>query len=104
MWAVWLVNADLSGADLTEANLSGADLRHTNLTGADLRSANLTGANLKEADLTEANLSGADLTDASGLTDKQLCRAKSLYQAGDLFEEVLKKECPKKLFDPEDDK
>ncbi len=69
-----LINADLSGADLSEAdlrkaNLSWADLSDANLSGADLTGAILTGAdlsgaNLREADLSKANLTWADLTRA----------------------------------------
>jgi uncharacterized protein YjbI with pentapeptide repeats len=43
----WLVDADLSGA---------------NLRGAQLRLANLSGANLSGADLSKTNLGGANLT------------------------------------------
>ena len=51
---VWMWEADLHGADLTEANLDGAHLRNADLTGA-----NLTDADLSNADLTGAYLSGA---------------------------------------------
>ena len=62
-----LSRADLSGADLSEADLSGVDLSRANLSGADLSRANLSGAdlsraNLSGADLSRAYLSGADLS------------------------------------------
>ncbi len=50
-----LIQAVLSGANLSGANLSGANLSRANLFGADLSRANLFGA-----DLSGANLSGAN--------------------------------------------
>ena len=91
-----LIDADMSGWDLTgddfsnkviiDANLSntvfvGADLSNavligTTIIGADLTDANLTGVILNDKDLTGTILRGADLTDASltgvDLTDKDL--------------------------------
>ncbi len=63
------VQANLSGADLTDANLrgaalGGADLTGAYLTGADLAAADLTGAILTGANLNWTDLRGADLTDA----------------------------------------
>jgi len=68
--SAFLLDVNLSGADLSLANLSGADLSLANLSGADLSYADLSGAelsdaNLSRADLTNANLSGADLTNAN---------------------------------------
>jgi hypothetical protein len=51
-----LDNANLSGADLSNAKLSNSYLRRSNLFGADLRYSNLS-----DADLTGANLSGVDI-------------------------------------------
>jgi uncharacterized protein YjbI with pentapeptide repeats len=67
---LFLVDDDLSAANLSGANLSGADffginLSGANLTGANLSGANLTGANLSGANLTGDNLSGANLTGAN---------------------------------------
>jgi uncharacterized protein YjbI with pentapeptide repeats len=52
---------------LLEANLTGADLGKASLRGADLWAANLSGANLQ----------GADLTTSSGLTQKDIAKAKT---------------------------
>jgi uncharacterized protein YjbI with pentapeptide repeats len=64
-----LINANLSGADLScavlcNANLSGADLRYAKLSGADLYNAKLSGANLCNADLNHADLRYANLSNA----------------------------------------
>ena len=89
------VDAELSGADLSDvyadrpvfararlrwatlhyaifinADLSGADLSHADLFGATLRSADLSGATLQLADLTGAHLSQVD-----GLTQDELDKA-----------------------------
>mgnify|MGYP003466268306 FL=1 len=81
-----LSEADFSQADLSEANLSGSNLswailRGTQLEKADLtrailyrsnlRYANLSGAILQGADLREANLQGANL-ETVDLSDAQL--------------------------------
>jgi uncharacterized protein YjbI with pentapeptide repeats len=55
-----LIEADLTGVDLTKANFHEA-----NLGGAKLIEAILEGANFCRADLYKTNLSGADLTDAN---------------------------------------
>jgi len=60
-----LREADLSGANLVGANLFGADFSGANLVGADLSRAILWGAILWGADLWGANLSGADLSRAN---------------------------------------
>jgi very-short-patch-repair endonuclease len=57
--------ANLSGAYMSEANLSGADLSYADLSGADLSYANLNEAYLDCANLSGANLSGANLTRAN---------------------------------------
>lgn len=77
-----LLEANLSGADLSDAglcraNLFGANLSGANLTGADLRGANLiktnlAGADLSGADLSQVNLTHADLSGAV-LTDVFYC-------------------------------
>lgn len=71
----WLMNLDLSNADLGSANLSGAVLSSANLTGAtlwntdlsgtDLSNLDFTGAKLNYTNLTGAELGGANLTNAS---------------------------------------
>ncbi len=53
---LYLVESDLSGADLSEAILVGAQAWYANFSGA-----NLSGATLVEANLNGANLSGAKL-------------------------------------------
>ena len=60
-----LIEADLSGANLTSANLAGAILREVNLAGANLTGANLAGANLTAANLKGVNLDGAKLSGAN---------------------------------------
>ena len=61
-----LLDANLSGADLSKANLSGANLSRANLSRANLFRANLSGGpvNLEDADLSDANLWDADLSGA----------------------------------------
>jgi hypothetical protein len=56
---VSLLDADLSGANLSGIALSGSDL-----TGVNLSNAQLKGTDLSGACLTNARLAGADLTDA----------------------------------------
>jgi len=94
-----LIDANLSGADLSGADLGGANLIHAVLSGAVLSGADLGGAflnitDMSNADLSDANLSGADLTDATGLTDEQVAAAESLEGAtmpnGQKYEEWLK--------------
>ncbi len=58
-------NSNLKGADLTGSNLSGANLTNSNLMGANLTGANLTGANLKDANLKDANLNGVTWSDTT---------------------------------------
>jgi uncharacterized protein YjbI with pentapeptide repeats len=65
-----LSGADLSGAALSAADLIGADLSRARLIKTDFTGANLSQARLIKADLTEANfnraeLSWADLSEAS---------------------------------------
>ncbi|MGK3204314.1 phospholipase effector Tle1 domain-containing protein [Amycolatopsis sp. MEPSY49] len=71
---LYLVRADLGGADLNGADLRGACLDH-----ADLRGANLTAADLRDTSLRSADLSGTRLDNArldrSDLTDANLRRA-----------------------------
>lgn len=108
----YVVNADLSEADLTEftstgfipflglqrfrlyANLRGADLRGSTLTMADLDDAVLSDANLQETVLTDANfndvaLRGANLTGATiaaeDLAEAKLCGA--TMPSGEVFTE-----------------
>ena len=62
--AVNLQRAILTGASLVSADLRGADLRRANLQNADLTNANLAEASLCYANLTGALLTGANITDA----------------------------------------
>jgi len=57
-----LVDANLSGFDLSKANLSRVDLSGADLSGVNLTNASLTGAVLNETNLSDANLKGADLS------------------------------------------
>jgi uncharacterized protein YjbI with pentapeptide repeats len=59
---IFLLGADLSGANLSLADLSGANLSDADLSGADLYFTDLQGADLSGADLSYANLRGAHLT------------------------------------------
>ncbi|MCH2540336.1 MAG: pentapeptide repeat-containing protein [Anaerolineales bacterium] len=61
---LYLVQANLSGANLFGANLSGASLGMANLTNTKLTNANLSGANLQCANLSGANLTRINLTGA----------------------------------------
>jgi len=60
-----LSGADLSGADLSGAMITGSNLSNANLNGADLSNALLSGADLSNADLSNADLSNANLADLS---------------------------------------
>jgi hypothetical protein len=60
----YIIDADLTGANLLGANFSSADLAEANLAGANLESANLTDAYLADADLTGANLIHANFAGA----------------------------------------
>jgi uncharacterized protein YjbI with pentapeptide repeats len=74
VWDEWRlknsqIQADLSGADLSEADLgmmdfSGADLRGAVLRDANLSDAGLSGVNLRKADLSGADFRGAVLQGA----------------------------------------
>ena len=79
----YLINTDLSQADLRGANLCGADLKDANLRGVDLRGAILCGADLKDADLYGADLRGANLCGAdlrgANLMDAYLSEADLKY-------------------------
>lgn len=107
----FLVNADLSWADLRGANLSDANLQGANLLGANLEGALLFGADLQGAILRVANLQGAylfaaklegaflegaDLREALLLTAEQLSKVETLYEAklDVLLMEHIKKEYP----------
>jgi hypothetical protein len=80
-----LINANLSGADLTGANLSDANLYSANLSDANLSSANLSNTTLSYSNLYNSYLSGADLRCAylysvdlryANLSNANLSRAK----------------------------
>jgi len=76
-----LMNANLSGADLSGicllnaklsgADFSGSDLRYTSFCGSDLSNARFCGADLSEADFSGADLRGTDFRDAD-LSDSHL--------------------------------
>ena len=68
---VWLPNADLIRANLSDANLSRANLSDADLNWANLSDAILSFANLSDADLSFADLSDADLFEAN-LSDADL--------------------------------
>ncbi len=73
----FLVNADLSYANLKNSNLDSSDLRGANLTGAKLNHSSLVGTNLEGANLTGVhfdgvNLLGANLNNVTGLTIQAL--------------------------------
>ena len=59
------MEADLSGANLSDANLVGAYLREAKLHRADLRRAKLNSTDLNRAQFQGSDLSGADLSDAN---------------------------------------
>ena len=61
----YLINTDLSGANLSGADLSGANLSGADLRGANLRNAYLCGADLRDAYLCGADLNGANLSGAN---------------------------------------
>ena len=64
----WLRGANLTGANLRGTNLALARLSRTNFTGADLSGANLTGAQrYANVNFTRANLSGTDLRSSTAL-------------------------------------
>ena len=99
VYGVDLSNANLIGAKLIGANLFSADLRDADMSsgelgGADLTEANLRGADLSGTDLSYADLTDANLRDATGVTDKQLAKVKSLKGAtmpdGQKYEEWIK--------------
>jgi uncharacterized protein YjbI with pentapeptide repeats len=62
--SVFLVNADLSFADLKEINLESAQLQGADLHFSTLQEANFEKANLQGADLSKANLQRADFFEA----------------------------------------
>lgn len=74
-YPAFLIDANLSGANLEEcslvgvkfrgANLSGANLYRAILTGVDFSYANLSGVNLLYADMEGVDFTGADLTGAN---------------------------------------
>ena len=61
----YLMEADLSYANLGRANLKDGHLFHINLKGARLFKTNIENANLKESDLEGTDLLGANLNNAS---------------------------------------
>jgi hypothetical protein len=74
--AIYLYNADLSGANLNRAILNGVYLGDVNLSGANLSNAILIEASFIGANLSGANLHKADLTSANLGRSKQLIELK----------------------------
>jgi uncharacterized protein YjbI with pentapeptide repeats len=89
---VYLIQLNLTQAYLLNANLTDADLYLATLANANLTNANLTGANFNYATLTNANFTGADVAGAqffqASLTQSQLYSTAS-YKADDLHGIVL---------------
>ena len=70
---VSLLNADLTGAVLTDANLSSARLYDADMSGADFTNATLFGTHFNsDTGLVDANFRGAVLLRAKGLTCEHL--------------------------------
>jgi uncharacterized protein YjbI with pentapeptide repeats len=65
LYAVDMIDADLSGATLVRTQAQGARGWRADLSGADLSGANLSKADLNGALLSHANLSAADLSGAN---------------------------------------
>ena len=94
-----LKEANLTGSRLEKSDLSYVNLKEANLTNAVLIKANLSRANLKEAMVKNANFTGAnlfmvDIHEAEGLTAAQLLSAKRLFKArlpSSLHDEVEKR-------------
>lgn len=74
-YKVFLVKADLRGANLSNGSFGWADLRKAKLNNANLFWTELTGANLEEANFEQANLQSADLTLTVGLTPEMVKKA-----------------------------
>ena len=72
-----LSNADLTGAKLADARLNQTKLLRAFLTEADLSNAMVVRSNLSGADLADANLSGVHILQATGLSQKELDRARA---------------------------
>lgn len=62
---LWLVNADLSGLDLSNANLEGADLTNANLSFARLSNANLSNTKLEKANFYGGTVNFANFMNAN---------------------------------------
>jgi uncharacterized protein YjbI with pentapeptide repeats len=62
---LWLVNANLSGLDLSNANLEGADLTNADLSFARLGNANLCNAKLEKANFYGGALNFVNFTNAN---------------------------------------
>ena len=73
-----LVGANLSDANLDHANLAGADVYNANLKHANLVHANLMNARMYETNFTGANLEGANLTKTK-LADTNFTSAHLMY-------------------------
>jgi hypothetical protein len=63
--SVWLMGANLEGAELYSADIRGAALHSANLRGAELIGANLSRAALWQTNLADAGLVDANLSDAN---------------------------------------
>ena len=73
-----LVGANLSDANLDHANLAGADVYNANLKHTSLVHANLMNARMYETNFTGANLEGANLTKTK-LADTNFTSANLMY-------------------------
>ena len=69
----YLVELDLSNADLEGANLSDAYIGFCNLTGANLRNADLSNAEIECCEVADADFSGADLSGAEIDSTTDIC-------------------------------
>ena len=76
---MYIINANLEGANFIGANLYGAYLVESNLTGANFKEANLQRTNLFMADLKGTNFEGANLKGILNLSIDQLSTARTLY-------------------------
>jgi uncharacterized protein YjbI with pentapeptide repeats len=102
-------DANLKGTNFQGAKLRSADFKKASLIEVVFKEADLVGADFTEADLQEANfemtfLGGSNFKGAKNLTVEQLSKAKTLYNAAELDEELLipLKEAHSTLFEKPD--
>ncbi len=101
-----LQNANLWQANLKGANLRRAELNNTNLREANLQNAILIEAELEGAILDEANLQGVDLHGTYGISQDQLAKVKTLYNARleNYLMNIMKEYYPKLFEKPDESK